>query len=316
MAGESGLRRLQLPDPDDDAREVSALGTALEPESGMRTAQLVTLRVQGYYMNRVMTGRARGSTASEPGHGAGPEAGIHPQPRLRCRSTLHPSPMNALECSATAAARPDRSSPASARRSRHALPAVIAVLLSWALSSPGALPPAQAASGSPGRAAAVSTALPLMPEELDAADQQLLASVHGTWQWPVTIEPTVVRDFDPPSERWLAGHRGTDLTVGLNGEVLAPADGRVSHVGTVVDRATITIDHGDGLRSSFEPVESDLRKGDRVRKGQVIGVLSGRNHCLSTVRACMHWGVRLHDEYVHPLPFVGAQRPSVLLPLP
>ena len=53
-----------------------------------------------------------------------------------------------------------------------------------------------------------------------------------------------------------------------------------------------------------------------MRKGQVIGVLSGRNHCLTTVRACVHWGVRLDDDYVHPLPFVGAQRPSVLLPLP
>lgn len=225
--------------------------------------------------------------------------------------------MNALTCSGTDPTRSDRSShSAEARRSHHALLAAIAVLLSWTLSASATAPTAQAASGTPAPGAAISTALPLTPGALDASDQQLLASVHGTWQWPVTIDPTVVRDFDPPSERWLAGHRGADLTVGLTGEILAPADGRVSHVGVVVDRATLTIDHGDGLRSSFEPVESDLKKGDRVRKGQVIGVLSGRNHCLTTVRACVHWGVRMHDDYVHPLPFVGAQRPSVLLPLP
>lgn len=225
--------------------------------------------------------------------------------------------MNALTRPETSAAGPGQPSPLrAARRSRSTLLVAAAVLLSWSLSAPAASPSALAAAAIPAREVAISTALPLVPEALDAADQQLLASVHGTWQWPVTIEPTVVRDFDPPSERWLAGHRGADLTVGLNGEILAPADGRVSHVGTVVDRATITIDHGDGLRSSFEPVESDLKKGDRVRKGQVIGVLSGRNHCLTTVRACVHWGVRLDDDYVHPLPFVGAQRPSVLLPVP
>ena len=225
--------------------------------------------------------------------------------------------MNALASRTTASAGPEQPSPSPrARRSRSTLLVAAAVLVSWALSAPATPPSAHAASGQPVRAAAISTALPLVPGSLDAADQQLLAAVHGTWQWPVAIQPKVVRDFDPPSERWLAGHRGADLTVGLNGEILAPADGRVSHVGTVVDRATITIDHGDGLRSSFEPVESDLKKGDRVRKGQVIGVLSGRNHCLTTVRACVHWGVRLDDDYVHPLPFVGAQRPSVLLPLP
>ena len=59
-----------------------------------------------------------------------------------------------------------------------------------------------------------------------------------------------------------------------------------------------------------------LKKGDRVRKGQVIGVVSEGTHCLAAVRACVHWGVRLGDDYVHPLPFVGAQRPSVLLPVP
>ncbi|WP_313955546.1 M23 family metallopeptidase [Kocuria palustris] len=169
----------------------------------------------------------------------------------------------------------------------------------------------------PAAAVELTTALPLPAAgSLPADAQALLAAEHGTWRWPVAPAPRVVEDFDPPAERWQSGHRGVDLTVGLSGEVRAPEDGRVSHVGTVVDRATITIDHGDGLRSSFEPVASDLKKGDRVRKGQVIGVVSEGTHCLAAVRACVHWGVRLGDDYVHPLPFVGAQRPSVLLPVP
>lgn len=156
----------------------------------------------------------------------------------------------------------------------------------------------------------------MAPTALPPDAEAILAAEHGTWRWPMSSTPVVVNDFRPPAKRWLSGHRGVDLTVGLSGEIRAPVDGRVSHVGTVVDRQTITLDHGRGLRSSFEPVASDLKKGDRVRKGEVIGVLSANNHCRLTLRACVHWGVRLGDEYVHPLPFVGAQRPSVLLPVP
>lgn len=125
----------------------------------------------------------------------------------------------------------------------------------------------------------------------------------------------MAKDFQPPAQRWLSGHRGVDLTVDWDGQVRAPADGKVSHVGTVVDRNTITIDHGDGLRSSFEPLDSDLKRGDRVHKGQVIGVLQNGNHCMFSIRACVHWGVRLGDDYVNPLQFIGAFLPSVLLPV-
>lgn len=157
-------------------------------------------------------------------------------------------------------------------------------------------------------------ATPLTPTS--PADEEKLAQHRGQWESPTGSAPKVVKDFQPPAQKWLSGHRGVDLTVSLNGQVRAPADGTVTHVGKVVDRNTITIDHGDGLRSSFEPVDSNLKRGDRVRKGQVIGVLSNGDHCMFSLRACVHWGVRLDDEYVNPLQFIGAFLPSVLLPLP
>jgi len=83
-------------------------------------------------------------------------------------------------------------------------------------------------------------------------------------------------------------------------------------VGVVVDRPVITIDHGNGLRSSFEPVESPLAAGSPVAAGQAIGtVLAG--HCPAA--SCLHWGVRRGDDYVNPLQFVMDLRPSILLPL-
>ncbi|WP_424347177.1 M23 family metallopeptidase [Kocuria sp. CH-021] len=134
------------------------------------------------------------------------------------------------------------------------------------------------------------------------------------WTWPLAPRPAVVGDWVPPAQRWARGHRGVDLGAAPGATVRAPAAGTVSFVGFVVDRPVLTLDHGRGVRSSFEPVESDLAAGDRVRRGQAVGVLGGRDHC--GAGTCLHWGVRRDGDYVNPLGFVGALGPSVLLPVP
>lgn len=133
-----------------------------------------------------------------------------------------------------------------------------------------------------------------------------------SWQWPLVPRPRVLRAFDPPPRPWLSGHRGVDLAAASDGAaVVAPAAGTVSFAGVVVDRPVITIDHGGGLRSSFEPVDSALSVGSVVAAGQVIGAaLPG--HCPAS---CIHWGVRRGGDYINPLQFVVDLRPSVLLPL-
>lgn len=133
-----------------------------------------------------------------------------------------------------------------------------------------------------------------------------------SWQWPLVPRPRVLRAFDPPPRPWLSGHRGVDLAASSDpAAVMAPAAGIVSFAGVVVDRPVITIDHGGGLRSSFEPVDSTLAVGSVVAAGQVIGTaLPG--HCPAS---CIHWGVRRGEDYINPLQFVVDLRPSVLLPL-
>lgn len=134
----------------------------------------------------------------------------------------------------------------------------------------------------------------------------------GGWSWPLNPRPAVVRAFDPPARPWLSGHRGVDLQAGFDGApVTSPAAGTVSFVGVVVDRPVITIDHGDGLRSSFEAVRSDLTSGDAVAEGDVLGWIQP-GHCRPG--PCVHWGVRRGADYLNPLAFVTDLRPSVLLP--
>ena len=90
----------------------------------------------------------------------------------------------------------------------------------------------------------------------------------------------------------------------------------------VVDRVVLSIDHGSGYVSSFEPVSSELEIGDAVGAGEVIGQLEsyedGSHHCTAksaTAQPCLHWGVRLHGDYINPLLMLGDLEPSVLLPL-
>lgn len=155
----------------------------------------------------------------------------------------------------------------------------------------------------PSAPAAMTTAAGSAAEETSAP----------SWQWPLTPRPAVLRDFDPPLKPWLSGHRGVDLGAAPDGgQVISPAAGTISFAGVVVDRPVITIDHGNGLRSSFEPVESTLAAGTAVAAGQEIGsILPG--HCPAAT--CVHWGVRRGEEYVNPLQFVMDLRPSILLPL-
>lgn len=94
--------------------------------------------------------------------------------------------------------------------------------------------------------------------------------------------------------------------------MLAPADGVVRFAGWVVDRSVLSIDHGGGWVSSYEPVSTPLQPGDRVRRGDVIGTLQP-GHC--TGGSCLHFGVRLRGEYVSPLLLIGGQPRAVLLPL-
>lgn len=135
------------------------------------------------------------------------------------------------------------------------------------------------------------------------------ASGDAEWSWPVEPPRHVLRAFVGPPKPWMPGHRGVDIAAPV-GELLAPDDGVVHFVGRVVDRDVLSIDHGDGILSSYEPVVATVAEGESVRRGQPIGVVSS-GHCATR---CVHMGVRLYGEYRNPLLLLGGSEWPVLLP--
>jgi murein DD-endopeptidase MepM/ murein hydrolase activator NlpD len=132
------------------------------------------------------------------------------------------------------------------------------------------------------------------------------------WAWPLAAPFRVVSAYAAPAHEYAPGHRGIDIRP-LNGTaVRAPADGLVAFAGRVADRGVVTIDHGDGLVSTLEPVEWAVTAGDLVRRGDVIGHVDAGGH---SAPGALHLGARVHGVYVDPLLLLGGIRRAVLLPL-
>ena len=134
----------------------------------------------------------------------------------------------------------------------------------------------------------------------------------GAFGWPLAGFPAVLRPFDPPELPYGRGHRGVDLG-GWDGQpVLAAGDGVVAFAGMVAGKPVVSVDHPNGLRTTYEPVLATVTAGQRVARGDPIGTLrAGHAGCVAA--ACLHWGVRCGDEYLDPL-WLLSPGPVRLLP--
>jgi murein DD-endopeptidase MepM/ murein hydrolase activator NlpD len=129
-----------------------------------------------------------------------------------------------------------------------------------------------------------------------------VATAGGDWTWPV-VGP-IGRPYDPPSSPYGTGHRGIDILAPVGTVAVAPAAGTVSFAGRVGGRWFVTIDHGDGLRSTMSWVGTALvRRGDAVATGDPVAT-TGACHP-GDLSPCLHFGVRLHDDYQDPLAYLA-----------
>lgn len=92
--------------------------------------------------------------------------------------------------------------------------------------------------------------------------------------------------------------------------MLAAGAGTVRFAGTVSGRGTVSIQHPDGIITTYEPLRPTVHRGDTVARGEQIGTLeAGHAGCVGT---CLHWGARRgsgHDAvYLDPLGLLGAVR--------
>ncbi|MFC6358843.1 peptidoglycan DD-metalloendopeptidase family protein [Luteococcus peritonei] len=111
----------------------------------------------------------------------------------------------------------------------------------------------------------------------------------------------VARHYDPPAERWQAGHRGIDLAAPPGTPVVAAAGGRVAFVGMVAGRPVVSVEHADGTRTTYEPVRARVRAGATVSAGQSLGEVVAGHDC-----ACLHFGLRRGRDYLDPNRFGSA----------
>ncbi len=130
------------------------------------------------------------------------------------------------------------------------------------------------------------------------------------WRWPV-LPARIVAPFVAPAHAYGPGHRGIDLAASPGDVVAAPASGLIAFAGSVAGRGVVTIDHGDGLVTTLEPVVAGVPVGAPVHAGDQVGTVDAGGHAsVGTV----HFGVRRDGVYINPMLLLGGIPRAILLP--
>lgn len=117
------------------------------------------------------------------------------------------------------------------------------------------------------------------------------------------LDAIVVDPFRPPSHIGGAGNRGIEYG-NRGGEVVsAAADGRVAFVGAIGDTNYLSIDHADGLRTTYSHLgEMWVATSQAVVSGDAIA-LAERG---------LHFGVKIRDHYLDPQVLLDASDSSLV----
>jgi len=144
----------------------------------------------------------------------------------------------------------------------------------------------------------------LIPASRANASAHLLAEFHegqnpayGEYVWPV--RGPVLYPFEAPDTPYGPGHRGIDIAARLATPVLAAGPGRVAFAGRVAGELYVSVDHPDGVRTTYSWLGSvSVRTGDAVRMGQPIGA-TGPGHP-GRLPPHLHFGAKVGQVYIDP----------------
>jgi murein DD-endopeptidase MepM/ murein hydrolase activator NlpD len=121
---------------------------------------------------------------------------------------------------------------------------------------------------------------------------------YGTYAWPV--EGPVIRSFEPPSDPFGPGHRGIDIGAPFATPLVAAQDGVVAFAGWVGGSLFISIDHDDGVRSTYSWLSAvEVDEGQTLVRGQAIG-RTGQGHP-DVPTPHLHFGTRIGTTYIDPM---------------
>lgn len=144
---------------------------------------------------------------------------------------------------------------------------------------------------------AASLAMPAMPPPPAPP-----APEPVTYTWP--IRGPLLRRFEPPGHAYGPGHRGIDIAAPVGSPVMAAASGVVAFAGTIAGARYLSIDHPDGVRTTYSWLSVLMvERGDRVRGGAVVA-RTGTGHP-ETPEPHLHLGARQGGAYVDPLALLG-----------
>jgi murein DD-endopeptidase MepM/ murein hydrolase activator NlpD len=120
----------------------------------------------------------------------------------------------------------------------------------------------------------------------------------GSYAWPVRGE--VIRPFEAPDSAYGAGHRGIDIAAPFGTPFVAAQDGVVAFAGWVAGDLFLSIDHPDGVRTTYSWLSAvEVKQGDRVARGQVVGATGHGHPDVSTPH--LHFGARVGETYIDPM---------------
>ncbi len=128
------------------------------------------------------------------------------------------------------------------------------------------------------------------------------------------VAGAVLRAFEPPAHDYGPGHRGVDLAADVGAPVRAAARGTVRHAGAVVGVVWVSIDHPDGVTTSYGPLTAlQVARGDDVARGDLLGVVAAGGHGDPLRDRGLHFGARRGDGYIDPLTLPGLREPRATL---
>ncbi|MBL6629595.1 MAG: M23 family metallopeptidase [Actinomycetota bacterium] len=120
------------------------------------------------------------------------------------------------------------------------------------------------------------------------ADTTISQPVAATC-WVPVVDAPIIDPFRPPACPWCAGNRGVEFESDAGALVHAPTPATVIFAGAVAGTPWITLDTGTE-RITIGGVDAMVHVGDRVRRGQMLGVST----------TTVHVGVRRGDDYLDP----------------